>query len=91
MGKVHDRIVELEATLTNHADEYEGYDLANMEEELFRLRHIEDLHDRLNKIPLDPDNDNITEPFNGFPAGTWIGDIQQWFLDMFSISLKNDF
>lgn len=70
MGKIHNRIVELEAVLTNCRAEHEGLELAGMEEELFRLRHIEELWGKLGETAIDQETEKTEEEFFGFPPGT---------------------
>lgn len=90
MGKIHDRIVELEAALTNCKGEHEGYELADMEEELWQLEHIEELWKRLGETVIDPDSEEIESEFYGFPSGTHREEIWHWFESKFNLSVAVD-
>lgn len=90
MGKIHDRIAELEAALTNCRSDHEGYELASMEEQLFRLRHIEELWNKLGDTTINPETEEIETEFNGFPPGTHREEIWEWFEDVFDISVAED-
>ena len=90
MGKIHDRIAELESALINCKAEHEGADLADMEEELFQLRHIENLWEKLGRVAIDPETENTEDEFYGFPAGTHREEIWHWFEAAFDISVAED-
>ena len=90
MKKIHNRIVELEASLTNCKKEYSGAELADMEEELFQLRHIEDLWESLGEVAIDPETERTEDEFFGFPAGTHREEIWHWFEEVFDISVAED-
>ena len=88
--KIHNRIVELATSLMNYKAEHEGVELADMEEELFQLRHIEDLWEKLGCITIDPETEKIEDEFFGFPVGTHREEIWHWFEATFNISVAED-
>lgn len=90
MGKIHNHIAELEETLINCKAEHESIELANMEEELFQLRHIEDLWEKLGRVAIDPETEKTEDEFLGFPAGTHREEIWLWFESAFEISVAED-
>lgn len=90
MANIPIRITELEAVLTNHVNEHEPHEIENMETELHWLRNIEELWDKLENHPYDPETECITEPYVIFPAGTHREEIWHWFEESFGISVAED-
>jgi hypothetical protein len=90
MSTIKNRICELEATLTNCKNDYENYEMAAMEEELFQLNHIVDLWSAFGDIPMNPDTEKIEEDWYGFKSGTNREDIWHWFEEQFEVSVGAD-
>ena len=87
---LHTEITNLEAILTNSSiPEYSPEELASMEEELFRLNHIESLWLEFNNIPMNPNLQITEQAWHGFPAGTHYDAIRDWFENEFHINTNN--
>lgn len=83
-------ITNLESILTNCTENHTCEELASMEEQLFRLEHINDLWLEFGDIPMNPYLEIIEQPWHGFPAGTHRETIWHWFEDEFEISVAED-
>ena len=89
---LHTQIVNLEAILSNNPLKA-GYcfeEQASMEEELYRLRHIEDLWSEFGDVPMNPCLEITEQPWHHFPAGTHRETIWRWFEMEFGISVGRD-
>lgn len=87
---IYTEITNLESILANCTNDHSCEELASMEEELFRLEHIEDLWLEFGDIPMNPCLEIIEQPWHGFPAGTHRETIWHWFEDEFEISVAED-
>lgn len=80
-------ITNLESILINCTENHTPEELASMEEELFRLRHIQNLWANFDDVPMDPVSETIEQKWYHFPAGTHRETIWHWFEKEFSISI----
>lgn len=88
---IHTDIVNLESILTNSdIPEYSPEELASMEEQLLKLKHIEDLWSEFSDVPINPRLEIIEQPWHRFPAGTHKETIWHWFENEFHISVVED-
>ena len=89
---LHTTIVNLEAILSNEAitSYYSPEELASLEENLYKYRHIEDLWSEFGDTPMNPHSETIEQPWHHFPVGTHREIIWRWFEMEFDISVAQD-
>lgn len=100
MAKIDIQIADLESILTNFQKDHTEKEIAEMESDLARCRHIKDLWLKFGDIPMNPDTECMETDFiprttNGimmakFPSGTHREDIWHWFEEEFNISVAED-
>lgn len=90
MPNISTRITDLESILTNFQADHSPKELQEFETELHWLQNIQNLWDKLEDHPYDPETECITEPYIVFPAGTHREEIWRWFEKQFSISIAED-
>lgn len=89
-NNINIEIANLESVLTNCTQNHSPEELASMKEQLFRLRHIEDLWNEFGDIPLNPVLEITETPWHGFPAGTYRETIWHWFEKEFNLSVAEN-
>lgn len=100
MARIHTEIADLESILTNFRNDHTEQEIAEMEQDLARLTHIQDLWMEFGDIPMDPETECLEMPFQPkdktgsiittFPAGTDREYIWHWFEEHFNLSVAED-